>query len=85
MPLYDFICKSCGFEFEQFRKMDEENPGCLKCKTKTEKKIMPVYGRVTGSEHRPLDCIVGADSEKRWQGIEKRNNRRKNESKKNSK
>jgi putative FmdB family regulatory protein len=76
MPNYDLICKKCKRKFEEFLKLSEANPPC-KCGGETEKLISPVYGKVTGSEHRPIDCIVGADSEKRWEHVENRKNKRK--------
>ena len=74
MPLYDFACKSCDNEFEDLLiKSTEQNPKCAKCGNETERLISaPSCGIVIGSEHRSLDCIIGADSEKKWQGVEKR-------------
>jgi len=78
MPLYDFRCLSCGFEFEDLLKISDSNPKCPECNLDTQKLISRFSGVVTGSEHRSLDCIVGADAEKRWQAIEKRKVDRRN-------
>jgi len=78
MPLYDFICEECEFEFEALINYSDDNPICEKCGGATARHItriaMPI---VKGSEHRPLDCIVGADSEKKWDFINKRKENRK--------
>ena len=72
MPLYDFSCKSCDSVFEDLIKANEQNPTCIKCGKETERLVSACNGVVIGSEHRSLDCIVGADSEKKWQQQEKR-------------
>lgn len=37
MPIYDFRCKHCGYEFEDLIKMDEPNPeACPDCGAKNE-------------------------------------------------
>jgi putative FmdB family regulatory protein len=72
MPLYDFLCKSCDLVFEDLIKASDINPSCPQCKGETARLISPCNGVVIGSEHRPLDCVIGADSEKRWNFIEKR-------------
>ncbi len=34
MPTYDYLCKKCGFEFEQFQSMkDDPIQDCPECKT----------------------------------------------------
>jgi len=70
MPIYDFKCKSCGFVFEDFLKNSEEpNSSCTKCNCETERLISNFCGIVPGSENRTLDCVIGADAERRWNHI----------------
>jgi putative FmdB family regulatory protein len=76
MPLYDLKCKVCDNVFEEILSINSENPKCKKCNGETEKLISIFSGVVKGSEHRSLDCIVGADAEKRWLAHEKRHNER---------
>lgn len=77
MPIYDFTCKDCGYEFEALIDYSDANPHCIKCKGKTSRNITRIaMAIVKGSEHRPLDCIVGADSEKKWNFINKRKEKR---------
>lgn len=72
MPLYDFCCVKCNNEFEELLKNSDNNPQCSKCGGNTEKIVSTFLGIVPGSEHRPLDCVVGADAEKKWQAYNKR-------------
>jgi putative FmdB family regulatory protein len=81
MPLYDFHCRSCDSVFEDLIKFSDPNPICSNCNGETERLMSPCNGVVTGSEHRPLDCIIGADSEKKWQMVEKRKQERLKKSK----
>jgi len=40
MPTYDYVCTSCGHEYELFQKMTEEpKKRCPKCRSKVERKI----------------------------------------------
>lgn len=72
MPLYDFVCISCEHKFEDLIKINDSNPNCPECNSETKKLVSIFSGKVEGSEHRSIDCIVGADAEKRWQKIEQR-------------
>jgi putative FmdB family regulatory protein len=74
MPLYEFQCNVCSFEFETLASSNEENPKCNECGGDTRKLVSRFSGVVKGSEHRSIDCIVGEDSDKRWQAVEKRKN-----------
>lgn len=75
MPIYDFRCLSCGNVFEDYLKSPNDvNPLC-KCLGLTEKLISNFSCVVKGSEHRSLDCIVGADAEKRWEKINNKQGR----------
>jgi len=63
--------------FEEYLKVDSENPLCSDCGHKTEKMVSRFSGVVKGSEHRLLDCVVGEDAEKRRGFLEKRKEKRK--------
>ena len=40
MPTYDYICKSCGYEFEEFQSMSAEHlKNCPKCNKEIVRKI----------------------------------------------
>lgn len=78
MPIYEYKCKKCKFEFEDLKKIDSENPLCPKCNSETEKKVSHFCGVVRGSENRTIDCIVGEDADKRRGYLEKRREKRKN-------
>lgn len=39
MPLYEYKCPSCGHEWEDLRRMSDENPKCPKCGEPSEKQV----------------------------------------------
>jgi len=77
MPIYEFLCKSCGYEFEEFMHIDQANPMCSECNGETIKKISNFCGIVKSSENRTIDCIVGEDADRRRKILEKRREKRK--------
>ncbi len=42
MPLYEYLCKSCGYTFEvlQLKKESEKEVKCPKCKSKDTQKLI---------------------------------------------
>lgn len=77
MPIYEFVCTSCKYTFEEFLHINTSNPSCPECKGEVQKLISRFSGVVKGSEHRLLDCIVGEDADKKRGILEKRKEKRK--------
>jgi putative FmdB family regulatory protein len=77
MPIYEYRCLKCDHEFEVYAHYNSENPECEKCSSTTEKLISRFSGVVPGSENRTIDCIVGADADKRRGYLQKRKEKRK--------
>lgn len=76
MPIYEYYCKKCEDIFEELRSASDTSiVKCPECKKKAKRIMSACNGVVIGSEHRPLDCIIGADSEKKWEAVA---NRKKN-------
>jgi len=73
MPIYEFICKDCGQEFEEQKKYGDYEADCPLCGAKA-KKIMSAPSIVTGKE--TVDTFIGKDAEQRWMAIEERKNKR---------
>ena len=47
MPTYEYICKNCGYEFEEFQSISAEPVRiCPKCKGRVERKISAGAGLV---------------------------------------
>jgi putative FmdB family regulatory protein len=69
MPLYEFICKKCGQQFEELKDVNDFAAKCPICDSDTEKIMSATSFVVSGSTNRSIDSIVGEDSEKRWQQI----------------
>lgn len=83
MPIYEFYCEDCNEIFEEILPLGENNFNCKKCNKPTQRIMSSFLGIVKGSSNRSIDCVVGEDSDRRWNIIEKRKeNRLKKEKKK---
>ena len=53
MPIYEYACKQCGFEFELFIRgeTDRKQASCPKCQSKKIEKQFSVFG-MSGVESR---------------------------------
>lgn len=80
MPLYEYRCDNCNFEFEEiFPYEKRDDVICKKCGSKADRKISPfginvsiVPGRDTVYSPKEIDKVVGKDAEKRWQSYDER-------------
>jgi putative FmdB family regulatory protein len=81
MPIYEFQCEKCDYEFEEILSINSPNPKCSECDGTTKRLVSHFSGVVKGSEHRLLDCIVGEDAEKRRGYLDKRREKRKQQQK----
>jgi putative FmdB family regulatory protein len=66
MPIYEFKCIQCKNEFEELQLITDKNPNCPECNSATDKIISRSLGVVKSSSNRSIDCLVGADAEKKW-------------------
>jgi putative FmdB family regulatory protein len=66
MPLYEFECESCGFEFEELSN-NNDSVGCKKCGGATKKKMSSFSSRVPGSSNESIDVKIGREANKRWE------------------
>lgn len=85
MPIYEFKCTKCAFKFEELLPFDHKNPNCIKCGSKSKQLISKFFGVVVGSENRSLDSVIGEQSNKRWEIINKRREKRLKNNKEKSK
>lgn len=69
MPIFEFVCNSCGEEFEELV-FGKQSIKCPKCKSPDIiRKISSFASIIKGSPHRSLDCLVGDDANKKWEKI----------------
>lgn len=40
MPIYEYKCRECGFEFEELMSSDDDSPQCPKCGSSKTEKLM---------------------------------------------
>jgi len=80
MPLYDFICESCGQEFDELRVTGDFNAECPVCSGSTRNVIAASGFVVNGSTNRSIDTVIGEDANKKWQQIEQNKKDRNKES-----
>lgn len=76
MPVYEFICTKCEYEFEELLPINSLNPNCPKCKFETKKTLSSFSSLVKNGKDRSIDCLVGEDSERRWNQVNKRREKR---------
>jgi len=74
MPIYEYLCYSCGLQSEELRSISQANaefkcPDCGSTETKRAVSapvvVTPLDGTLRGSGKRDLDRLIGADSETR--------------------
>ena len=84
MPLYEFECESCGFEFEELSNKDSNSIDCKKCRKAAKRKMSRFSSVVVGSTNESIDVKIGKAANKRWEmHHERRNERRKGKELKN--
>ena len=78
MALYEYKCKSCGYEFEELITTNEDNfiTKCKKCGEDAERKISGFSAIVIGSSNESIDKKIGQEAEKRWEMHHNRQNQR---------
>jgi len=70
MPIYEFECKSCGYEFEELRTNKETSDvaTCKKCGQRAEKKMSRFSSVISGgTSTEPIDMTIGREANQRWQ------------------
>jgi putative FmdB family regulatory protein len=81
MPIYRYFCNDCSLEFEELRKYDDRDnsidcPDCESANTKRE--FATTFGVKTTLDPKKdtiyspkeIDKVVGAESEKKWEGYD---------------
>jgi putative FmdB family regulatory protein len=70
MPVYEYECKSCGYEFEELVGVTEDDSKftCKFCGNKVARKMSSFASVIAGgSPTEPVDMTIGREAEKRWQ------------------
>ncbi len=81
MPLYEYTCGTCGFEFEELVGGSEDKvvQKCKKCGKEAKTKMSSFSSVVQGSSNESIDSFIGKESNRRWSIHEDRKSeRRKN-------
>ena len=79
MPIYEFRCESCGYEFEELRtnKETDESAPCKKCGKQAEKKLSRFSSVIAGgTSTEPIDMTIGREANQRWQQYHDRQSQR---------
>jgi len=83
MPLYRYFCNDCNLQFEEIRKYEERDDevACSDCKSVNTDRVVAVpFGigtkldpkKDTIYSPKEIDKVVGAESEKKWEGYDQR-------------
>jgi putative FmdB family regulatory protein len=68
MPLYEYECEECGFEFEELVKSSEEPSCCKKCNGSIKRKMSRCAAVISGGTPvETVDMTIGRAAEKQWQ------------------
>ena len=69
MPLYEYKCESCNFEFEELviNKEGSLLIKCRRCGAGAKRKMSSFSSVVKGSFHESVDMKIGKEADKRWQ------------------
>ena len=54
MPIYDYVCKACGFEFEKLLLVCDKKPSCPRCKSCDLEKHVSVFSCTTVNLNKRL-------------------------------
>lgn len=78
MPLYEFECQDCGFEFEELsNKNMADTLKCKRCGGDTKRKMSSFSSVITGgSPNESADMAIGRAANKRWEMHHERQNKR---------
>ena len=70
MPLYEYVCKSCSYEFEELVNISTEDSEvvCKNCGSSVERKMSSFASVIAGgTTNETVDMSIGREAEKRWQ------------------
>jgi len=69
MPLYEYKCEKCKFEFEElvFNKKENLIVDCKRCGAKANKKLSSFSSVVQNSPNESVDVKIGREANQRWQ------------------
>ena len=79
MPIFEYVCNSCGCEFEELISSKDalEIMPCKKCGEDSLKKVSRFSSVVAGgTSNETADMTIGREAEKRWQMHHERQNKR---------
>lgn len=62
MPVYEYICKKCGEEFEELVRSSSEKIACPKCSSPKVSKKMSVFAHKSGEKFRSSSASSGCSS-----------------------
>lgn len=61
MPMFEFLCKDCGYMFEKIQKKSEDSPSCPACGSNNVQKGFSQFATV-GSSSSSLSSSAGCNS-----------------------
>jgi len=81
MPTYEFRCKECKTVFEKYIPLSEfDEPQKCECGGDSNRLFPRSFSFINKTgENRPIDSIIGADAERRWNIVHQRKEKRKKE------
>ena len=69
MPLFEYACEECGYEFEELITSSDNSDiiACKKCGSVSKKQISRFSASISNSSNESVDMKIGREANKRWQ------------------
>ena len=78
MPLFEYACEECGYEFEELITSSDNSDiiACKKCGSVSKKQISRFSASISNSSNESVDMKIGREANKRWQSYTDRQSKR---------
>ena len=58
MPIYEYLCPTCGYKFEKLQSMSSLGADCLRCEAPAQR-VISLFSAVTTGDDGELGSVAG--------------------------